>query len=399
MAPVPNRLTHTLTDQSSNPSSTTATRRQPPVKETIMSILRARPHSAGPRSRALRLAGAAVATAAAISLTACGSGDSAGSDGKVDVVLGWVIQPEFASVYAAEALGYYDEAGLDVTIKPGGPEVNAEQLVGAGSAQFGVDNGSNVFLSNDVGTGLVTLAQLEQETSLRLVSRAADGLQGPETWAGKRIGVWSSANSLYASLAKHDIDKDTDVTLVEQGFDMSQFLNGEIDMASAYGYNEVGQILQAGVPMSDLTIYDYADDSTATLGLQLFGNGEFVEAEPEKAADFTAATIRGQVYCRDNPEECVDFVSDAGASIDRDFMLWQMNEVNRSVWSTEVPIGTLDRNSYQQTADVLTGTGVIENQPDLDAVMGTEIYDAAVAKLTDIDLTNTGFAPKENLVP
>ncbi|ANY25020.1 hypothetical protein BCM27_21380 [Gordonia terrae] len=310
-----------------------------------------------------------------------------------------MIQPEFASVYAAEALGYYDEAGLDVTIKPGGPEVNAEQLVGAGSAQFGVDNGSNVFLSNDVGTGLVTLAQLEQETSLRLVSRAADGLQGPETWAGKRIGVWSSANSLYASLAKHDIDKDTDVTLVEQGFDMSQFLNGEIDMASAYGYNEVGQILQAGVPMSDLTIYDYADDSTATLGLQLFGNGEFVEAEPEKAADFTAATIRGQVYCRDNPEECVDFVSDAGASIDRDFMLWQMNEVNRSVWSTEVPIGTLDRNSYQQTADVLTGTGVIENQPDLDAVMGTEIYDAAVAKLTDIDLTNTGFAPKENLVP
>ncbi|MGW0038374.1 ABC transporter substrate-binding protein [Gordonia sp. NPDC003376] len=351
------------------------------------------------RRRGLKVTGVAVAAAAALSLTACGSGDSAGSDGKVDVVLGWVVQPEFAAVYAAEALGYYEQAGLDVTIKPGGPEVNAEQLVGAGSAQFGVDNGSNVFLSNDVGTDLVTLAQLEQETSLRLVSRASDGLQGPPTWAGKRIGVWSSANSLYASLAKHGIDKNTDVTLVEQGFDMSQFLNGEVDMASAYGYNEVGQILQAGVPLSDLTIYDYADDSTATIGLQLFGNGDFVKSNPDKAADFTAATIRGQVYCRDNPEQCVAFVADAGATIDKNFMLWQMNEVNKSVWSTDVPVGTLDRGLYQQTADVLTSSEVIENQPDLDAVMGTEIYDSAVAKLTDIDLTNKSFTPKENLVP
>ncbi|WP_232716770.1 ABC transporter substrate-binding protein [Gordonia metallireducens] len=352
-----------------------------------------------PWSSTLRFAGAAVAAVAAISLTACGSDNSAGNDGKVEVVLGWVVQPEFASVFAAEALGYYDEAGLDVTIKPGGPEVNAEQLVGAGSAQFGVDNGSNVFLSNDVGTDLVTLAQLEQETSLRLVSRAADNLQGPETWKGKKIGVWSSANSLYASLAKHNVEKDTDVTLVEQGFDMSQFLNGEIDMASAYGYNEVGQILQAGVPLSDLTIYDYSEDGTATIGLQLFGNGDFVESNPEKAADFTAATIKGQVYCRDNPEECVQFVADAGATIDKNFMLWQMNEVNKSVWSTDVPVGTLDRALYQQTADVLADTGVIENAPDLDAVMGTEIYNSAVEKLTDLDLTNKTFTPKENPIP
>ncbi|MDY6808983.1 hypothetical protein GIY30_01840 [Gordonia sp. HNM0687] len=357
------------------------------------------PGSRASRSGRAKLAAAAVAAISALGLTACGSDSDTASDGSVEVVLGWVIQPEFASVYAADALGYYSDAGIDVTIRPGGPEVNAEQLVGAGSAQYGIDNGSNVFLSNDVGTDLVTLAQLEQETSLRLVSMAEDGLEGPETWEGQRIGVWSSANSLYASLAKHGIDQNTDVTLVEQGFDMSQFLNGEIDMASAYSYNEVGQILQAGVAPEDLTIYDYADDDTATVGLQLFGNGEYVAANPDEAAAFTAATIRGQVYCRDNPDECVQFVADAGASIDPEFMRWQMNEVNTSVWSTDVPIGTMDRDLYQQTADVLTETGVVENDPDLDAMMGTEIYDAAVAQLTDVDLTNAQFAPMENVAP
>jgi NitT/TauT family transport system substrate-binding protein len=347
-----------------------------------------------------RIAAAAFAgiTAAAL-LAACGNDSDAGSDGAVKVVTGWVVQPEFAAVYAAEALGYYDEAGLDVTIQAGGPDVNAEQLVGAGSAQFGVDAGSNVLTSNDVGTGLVSLTQLEQESSLRLLSWAKDNLATPDTWKGKRIGIWSSVNSLYASLAKHDINKDTDVTLVEQGFDLSQFMGGEIDLASAYSYNEVGQLLQAGVPLEDVTVYNYASDETDTIGLQVFGNGEFVQNNPEKAVDFVAATLRGQVYCRDNPEECVSFVGDAGATMDADFMLWQMNEMNKSIWSSDLPLGTLDQAGFQQTADILSETGVIETAPDLTELMKTDIYDQAVAKMGDVDLTNATFAPLENIQP
>ncbi|MDY6999206.1 MAG: ABC transporter substrate-binding protein [Actinomycetota bacterium] len=349
-----------------------------------------------------RLAGVVVAGLTTAALVAgCGGGgtESGASDGAVTVVLGWVTQPEFASVYAADALGYYQEAGLDVTIQPGGPDVNAEQLVGAGSAQFGVDAGSNVLTSNDVGAGLVSLAQLEQESSLRLVSWASDDLTTPESWRGKRIGIWSSVNSLYASLAKHGMDQNTDVTLVEQGFDLSQFMNGDIDMASAYSYNEVGQLLQAGIPIEDVLVYNYASDDTDTIGLQLFGNGEWVSENPDQTVDFVAATLRGQVYCRDNPEECVQFVGDAGATMDADFMLWQMNEMNKSIWSSEVPLGTLDEASFQQTADVLAETGVIQNDPDLAQLMQTGIYDRAVQQLGDVDLTNETFTPLENVNP
>lgn len=337
---------------------------------------------------------------AALLLTGCGgSEDDSASDGTITVVTGWVIQPEFASVYAADALGYYEEAGLDVTIQPGGPDVNAEQLVGAGSAQFGIDAGSNVLTSNDVGTGLVSLAQLEQESSLRLLSWTKDNLTTPESWAGKRIGIWSSVNSLYASLAKHGMNKDTDVTLVEQGFDMSQFLNGELDLASAYSYNELGQVYQAGIPAADIQVYNYASDDTDTIGLQVFGNGDFVAANPDTAVDFVAATLRGQAYCRDNPEDCVRIVGEAGATMDEDFMLWQMNEMNKSIWASDVPLGTLEEAAFQQTADVLAETGVIETAPDLTALMQTDIYDQAVAKVGDTDLTNATFAPLENVAP
>ncbi|CAN5856639.1 ABC transporter substrate-binding protein [soil metagenome] len=348
-----------------------------------------------------RVAGAAVAGLTAAALVAgCGGSESdTASDNAVTVVTGWVIQPEFSAVYAADALGYYEEAGLDVTIQPGGPDVNAEQLVGAGSAQFGVDAGSNVLTSNDVGTGLVSLAQLEQESSLRLLSWTKDNLATPESWKGKRIGIWSSVNSLYASLAKHGMNKDTDVTLVEQGFDLSQFMNGEIDLASAYSYNEVGQLLQAGTPIEDVLVYNYASDDTDTIGLQVFGNGDFVRDNHDKTVEFVAATLRGQAYCRDNPEDCVKIVGEAGSTMDNDFMLWQMNELNKSIWASDAPLGTLDEAGFQQTADVLHETGVIETEPDLTELMQTGIYDEAVAKLGDTDLTNATFAPLENVTP
>jgi NitT/TauT family transport system substrate-binding protein len=351
-----------------------------------------------PNKRAAGVAAAGLTTA--LLLAGCGGSESStASDGVVTVVTGWVIQPEFASVYAADALGYYEEAGLDVTIQPGGPDVNAEQLVGAGSAQFGIDAGSNVLTSNDVGTGLVSLAQLEQESSLRLLSWSKDNLTTPETWKGKRIGIWSSVNSLYASLAKHGMNKDTDVTLVEQGFDMSQFMNGDLDLASAYSYNEVGQVFQAGVPAEDVLVYNYASDDTDTVGLQVFGNGDFVKENPETAVEFVAATLRGQVYCRDNPQDCVNIVGEAGATMDSDFMLWQMNEMNKSIWASDLPLGTLDEAAFQQTADVLSETGVIQDAPDLTELMQTDIYDQAVAKIGDTDLTNATFAPLENVTP
>lgn len=206
-------------------------------------------------------------------------------------------------------------------------------------------------------------------------------------------------NSLYASLAKHGMNKDTDVTLVEQGFDMQQFLDGQLDLASAYSYNEVGQVYQAGVPEQDVLVYNYASDDTDTIGLQLFGNGEYVAANPEQAVDFVAATLRGQAYCRDNPEDCVRIVGEAGSTMDADFMLWQMNEMNKSIWSSDAPLGTLDEAAFQQTADVLSETGVIQNAPDLGALMQTDIYNQAVTKLGDTDLSNATFTPLENVAP
>ena len=58
---------------------------------------------------------------------------------KVTLELKWVTQAQFAGYYVAKEKGYYKDEGLDVTIKPGGPDVAPEQVLAGGGADVVVD--------------------------------------------------------------------------------------------------------------------------------------------------------------------------------------------------------------------------------------------------------------------
>ena len=73
---------------------------------------------------------------------------------KVTLQLKWVTQAQFAGYYAAEAKGYYKQAGLDVKIKVGGPDITPEQVVAGGQAEFGLDWLPSLLAFRDKGTKL-----------------------------------------------------------------------------------------------------------------------------------------------------------------------------------------------------------------------------------------------------
>src|SRR3984957_9905875 len=64
---------------------------------------------------------------------------AAHADDKVTLQLKWVTQAQFAGYYAAKDKGFYKAEGLDVTIKPGGPDVAPEQVLAGGGADVVVD--------------------------------------------------------------------------------------------------------------------------------------------------------------------------------------------------------------------------------------------------------------------
>src|SRR6187397_3630429 len=93
---------------------------------------------------------------------AAGAGASTGKASKTNVTLQlkWVTQAQFAGYYAAKAKGYYDEEGLDVNIKVGGPSITPEQVVLGKQAQFGIDWLPSLLAARDQGQDLVNIAQV-----------------------------------------------------------------------------------------------------------------------------------------------------------------------------------------------------------------------------------------------
>ena len=82
--------------------------------------------------------GVTVAIAVAAGLALAGASQGQGLT-KVTLQSKWVVQSQFAGYYAAAAKGYYKQAGLDVTIKAGGPDIIPEQVVLGRQAEFGIN--------------------------------------------------------------------------------------------------------------------------------------------------------------------------------------------------------------------------------------------------------------------
>ncbi|MGH2418474.1 MAG: ABC transporter substrate-binding protein, partial [Candidatus Limnocylindria bacterium] len=170
----------------------------------------------------------------------CGN-EALGGPVAVDFQLQWVPQAQFAGYFAAKDLGMYEEAGLDVTLLDGGPDIAPQQVVAdPNGPEFGEAWVPKVLVAREEGADLVNIAQVFQRSGTVEVSFADSGIDSPEDWAGKKVGAWGFGNEfeVVAAARQAGLEPGTDFEQVTQNFDMVAFLNGEIDAAEAMTYNE-----------------------------------------------------------------------------------------------------------------------------------------------------------------
>lgn len=305
----------------------------------------------------------------------------------VTLQLKWVPQAQFAGYYAALEQGFYAEEGLDVTVQPGGPDIVPEQVVIGGQAEFGINWMASLLATREQGAPLVNIAQVYTRAGMRQLSWKDSGLESPEDLRGKNVAVWFGGNeyNLLATLAKYNLNKDSDLTLVQQPFDMNLLLNREVDSAAAMTYNELYQVLSAGHTIDELNILDYNAEGTAMPEDGIFVSADWLNADPankEIAARFLRASFKGWAYCRDNAASCVDIMlaQDSSGVMTREAQQWQMDEVNKLIWGDPIDpatkIGYLEPELFTFAADTALQFGVI-TQPAEDAAYTHEIWEMA----------------------
>ena len=342
--------------------------------------------------RGLAVLALAGAVGAAVAVSAAPAKQAKASATKVTLQLKWVTQAQFAGYYAAKAKGYYKQAGLDVNIKVGGPDITPEQVVAGGQAEFGLDWLPSLLAFRDKGTKLINIAQVFSRSGMTQLTWKSSGIKTVAQMKGKKVGNWLLGNEyeLFAALVRAGMDpaNNKGVTIVKQPFDMNLFLNKQIDSASAMTYNELAQVLESKNPktgklykLSDLNVIKMQNIGTGMLEDGIFTTDSWIKDKGHQATakKFLAASFKGWIWCRDHANACVNIVLKQGPTLLGGHQKWQMNEINALVWPNAKGIGIMDKAAYARTARIAKQFGAIKNTPS--GAYRDDLAKAAVAQL------------------
>ncbi|MHC5655765.1 ABC transporter substrate-binding protein [Stappia sp.] len=292
---------------------------------------------------------------------------------EVTLQLKWVTQGQFAGYYVAKDKGFYDEENLDVTIKPGGPDIAPPQVIVGGGADVIVDWMPSALASRERGVPIVNIAQPFKKSGMMLTCLKETGVKSPDDFPGRTLGVWFFGNEypFLAWMSKLGIPTEggeKGVTVLKQGFNVDPLLQKQADCISTMTYNEYWQVIDAGIPESELIVFKYEDQGVATLedGLYVLEENLSDPAFVDKMARFVRASMKGWEYARENPDEAADIVleNDATGAQTEKHQKRMVREINKL---TEGSDGTLDMADYTRTVETLLSGGsdpVITRQPE-----------------------------------
>ena len=354
----------------------------------------------------------AVVATAALMFASLGSAKPAATMDKVTLQLKWVPQAQFAGYYAAASKGYYKQFGLDVTLKPGGPDITPEQVVASGQAQFGLDWLPSLLATRDKGGDLVNIAQVftrsgHDGADVEVERDQHDQEDGRQE--GRRLVLRQRERAVRGAREERDRPEELEarVTIVNQPFDMTLFLQNKVDAAAAMTYNELAQVLETKNPqtgklytLNELNVITMERAGTAMLEDGVFAQGSWLKDAKNQdiAKRFLAASFKGWAYCRDHHTECVNIVLKAGTTLGRGHQTWQMNEINKLIWPAPVRgVGVMNPVAFARTAAIAKQFKVIAKAPSA-GTYRTDLAKAANAMLRKQGVNTTGLTWKAAVV-
>ena len=314
-----------------------------------------------------------------------GAGQAFSAD-EITLQLKWVTQAQFAGYYVALEKGFYEEEGLDVTIKPGGPDIAPAQVLAGGGADVIVDWMPSALATREKGVPLVNITQPYKSSGMMLTCLKENNVMSPEDFPGKTLGVWFYGNeypflSWMAHLGIPTDGGEDGVTVLKQGFNVDPLLQKQAACISTMTYNEYWQVVDAGISEDQLNTFKYEDEGVATLedGLYVLEDDLKDPKFKEDMVKFVRASMKGWKWAEENPDEAAEIVldyDDTGAQTEK-HQKRMMREVAKLTAGSN---GALDPADYQRTVEVLLGGGsdpVITKEPE--GAYTLEITDAALS--------------------
>lgn len=276
-----------------------------------------------------RILVAILAAGLALSLTACGGNGNSSSSGEgeslkeITFCLDWTPNTNHTGLYAAQALGYYEEAGLKVEfVQP--PEDGAPALVASGKAQFGINAQDTIApaLIGDAALPVTAVAAIVQHNTSGILTLSGKGVDRPKGLEGRTYATWQ--NPVEQAMMRYCVEKDggdfSKVNLVPSTpTDVLTSLQTNVDSIWVfYGWDGIAAEVK-GIDM-DYWAFSDIEPTFDYYTPVILANNAFLQEDPETAKAFLAATRKGYEYAIANPREAADFLLAASPELDKDLV-------------------------------------------------------------------------------
>lgn len=287
---------------------------------------------------------------------------------QVRLQLRWLHQFQFAGYYVALEKGYYRDAGLDVKILPGGPDVpRPVEEVLQGRADFAI-TGSGLVIEHMRGQPVVALAAIMQTSPIVWIVRGDSRIRTPQDLVGKKVMMMPPPESaeLLTTFLQEGISLNR-VSAQPTTFRIDDLINRRVDAYDGYISNEPFLLRERGVPYRVINPRDYGVNFYADV---LMTNARLANDDPEKVRAFTDASLAGWRYALTHIDETVQLIHDRYAP-DRSLahLRYEAEEIRKLVMPELVQLGHMNPERWDYIARSYIKVGMAVGEPDLNAFL------------------------------
>lgn len=293
--------------------------------------------------------------------------------------LDWIPNIQHFGPSYADAEGFYEEEGLDVTVQAGGQGVDGVALVVGGGADIAVTNATNIYAANEQGADLIGFAAIFQKTPSAIVCRADAGISTVSDMSGKTFGSKGpSDDETLPKVFEHNGITDTTIQPIGAS-SITELLAGIVDCQLAYAVNEPITMQKAGI---EPVIFSMSDLGFGGQGEIYFTRREYFEQHQDVLVRFLKATAKAWEVYLDDPEAAADWIVNAGLvdGLDLEQQKAQalvMADLISNDFTKEHGLFYLNDDLWQLQAEQAMEQGRITEVPALDTARSFAILDAA----------------------
>jgi NitT/TauT family transport system substrate-binding protein len=295
----------------------------------------------------------------------------------VNLQLGWLAGGNQMGEVCAKRLGYYEQEGLNVTIQPGGPNVDGVAVVASGRFEAGqVSSSPSIMLAASQGLPIKCFAVGAQRHPYCYFSLPKAAVRKPADMVGKKVGVQATGMVLLRALLAKNKIPEKDLNIIPIGGDMTPLLSGQVDVVTGWLTNTTA-LKPLGKDRIDLSLWD---SGVRLYALPYYATVKTIQTQPAVLQKFLRATAKGYAYANANRDASADLLVKEYPNLNRNdekvgidaMMTYAFNDLtNANGW------GTMDPAVWQDQLSLYSQLGQFSKRtPKLDEVMTMEILNA-----------------------